>query len=106
MNAVVRVTDKMPEPQSLKVGDRVRFVSLPEEWKQAGYSTPKMSVTFMKRMLKRATPVRVKMIDKFGTPWIEAVTIERGRRNYHFWAITENTGWRKVMPRKPRIAKT
>ena len=27
----------MPDPKSLRVGDRVRFVSLPEEWDDPGY---------------------------------------------------------------------
>ena len=94
----------MPNPQTLKIGDRVRLISLPEEWGEPGYGIHRDSIAFMKRMLKRATPVRVTMIDEHGTPWIEAVTIERGRRHYHSWAITEQTGWRKVVPRKRQAA--
>ena len=77
----------------------VRFISLPEEWKQPGYVIHRESKAFMKRMLDRKTSVRVAMIDEFGTPWIFANTIERGRRHYHSWAITEQTGWRMVVPR-------
>jgi hypothetical protein len=54
----------------------------------------------MKRMLQRKTPVRVAEIDEFGTPWILANTTERGRRQYHRWVILEQTGWRRVVPRK------
>jgi hypothetical protein len=43
------------------------------------------------------------MIDEFGTPWIFANTIERGRRHYHSCAITEHTGWRMVVPRKKKV---
>ena len=92
----------MPNPNELKIGDRVRFISLPEEWKQPGYIIHRESKAFMKRMLDRKTPVRVAMIDEFGTPWIFANTIERGRRHYHSWAITEQTGWRMIMPRKKK----
>jgi len=102
----VRAIKKMPNPRTLKIGDRVRFISIPEEWKQPGYGIQRESIAFMKRMLKRATPVRVTIIDEYGTPWISAITIERGKRNYHSWAITEETGWRMVVPRKRRKAKT
>jgi len=92
----------MPNPNDLKIGDRVVFISLPEEWKHPSYFIHRESKAFMKRMLKRKTPVRVAMIDEFGAPWIFANTIERGRRHYHSWAITEQTGWRKVVPRKKK----
>ena len=94
----------MPNPYTLKVGDRIRFVSLPEEWNEPGHGIHRDSFSFMKRMLKRTVPVRVTMIDENGTPWIDAVTIERGKRHYHSWAITEETGWRKIVPRKRRKA--
>lgn len=102
----VREIEKMPSPDTLKVGDRVRFIALPDEWSEPSYGIHPDSISFMKRMLKRATPVRVTMIDEFGTPWIDAVTIERGKRHSHSWAITEETGWRKIVPRKRRKAKT
>lgn len=90
----------MPDPHDLKIGDRVKFISLPEEWKEPSYGIHRESRAFMKQLLKRKTPVRVAMIDEFGTPWIFASTIERGRRHYHSWAITEQTGWRMIVPRK------
>jgi hypothetical protein len=96
----------MLNPNTLKVGDRIRFTSLPDEWSKPGHGIHPDSISFMKRMLKRATPVRVTMIDEIGIPWIDAVTIERGKRHYHSWAITEKTGWRKIVPRKRRKAKT
>jgi hypothetical protein len=43
----------MPDPKSLKVGDRVRFVSIPTEWSAPGYVVPREDMTFMKRMIKR-----------------------------------------------------
>jgi hypothetical protein len=105
LNADVRATKKMPNPQTLKIGDRVRFISIPEEWNQPGYGIHRESISFMKRMIKRTSPLRVTVIDEFGTPWVSAITIERGKRNYHRWAITEETGWRMVVPRKKRDAQ-
>jgi hypothetical protein len=66
----VREIEKMPSPDTLKVGDRVRFIALPDEWNEPSYGIHPDSISFMKRMLKRATPVRVTMIDEFGTPWL------------------------------------
>ena len=48
----------------------------------------------MKRMLDRKTTIRIAMIDEFGMPWIFAHTIEPCRRQYHSWAVREQTGWR------------
>ena len=93
----------MPNPEKLSIGDRVRFVSLPEEWSQPGYSIQRESITFMKRMIRRKFPSRVAMIDEYGTPWIFARLLERGKMHFHSWAITESTGWRYVKPRAENV---
>lgn len=90
----------MPNPEMLKIGDRVRFTSLPDEWNQPECGVHRDSIGFMKQMIRRTWPARVSKIDEFGTPWIKAITIERGKRHYHSWAITEHSGWRKVVPRR------
>lgn len=86
----------MPDPLLLKVDDRVRFVSIPEEWSQPGYQIQRYSVQFMKKLIRRTWPSRVKELDDSGYPWIEARIRERGRLVYHSWLITESTGWRQV----------
>jgi hypothetical protein len=90
-------SESMPEPGSLKVGDLVRFVALPDEWSQGGFSpVPPESLAFMKRLIRRTWPSRVYEIDEYGRPWIRARIRERGKMREHIWAIMESTGWRRV----------
>jgi hypothetical protein len=92
----------MPDPKSLRVGDRIRFVAMPDEWSEPDYRLPPMSLRFMKAMLKRTWASRVEEIDELGQPWISARIRERGKLHINWWAIQESTGWRKVERRKPR----
>lgn len=89
----------MPDPKSLQVGDRVRFVSLPDEWARRGYTVHGESIEFMKQMIKRSWPARVYQIDEHGYPWIAARIRENGQYHHHTWAIMEFTGWRLVQRR-------
>jgi len=93
------VIPHMPDPQKLKVGDLVRFIAIPSEWSRPGWSTHPESVRFMRKMIRRTWPSRVFRIDEYGTPWVRAETIERGKRHYHEWNILESTGWRRVKRR-------
>ena len=89
----------MPDPHSLKVGDRIRFVSIPEEWNEPGREPTRESMRFMKHMLKRKSLSRVYEIDEYGQPWISARLRINGKVEHHRWAIMESTGWRKVRKR-------
>ena len=100
----------MPDPKTLKVGDLIRFTELPAEWSQKGFTIHSDTIRFMKKMIRRTWPSRVCMIDEYGQPWIEAVTIERGKRHYHSYGIFETTGWRRVQsrpctPKKPVVKR-
>jgi hypothetical protein len=86
----------MPNPQSLKVGDLIRFISIPEEWSRPDYGVPASSRAFMKAMIKRGRPSRVYEIDEYGQPWIRATLRQRGKLHYHSWSVFESTGWRLV----------
>jgi hypothetical protein len=92
----------MPDPKRLKVGDLVRFVRLPDEWSQKGFTVSHDDVAFMKKMIKRSWPSRVFMIDEYGRPWISARIHGRGKYQYHSWMIAESTGWRQVKVRRKR----
>ena len=78
----------MPKPQSLKTGDLVRFVAMPDEWSHPGYTVHAESITFMKKMIRRSSPSRVSEIDEYGYPWIDARIREHGRIHYHSWGMT------------------
>lgn len=90
----------MPDPKSLKIGNRVCFTSLPDEWSRKGYTIQPESIRFMKVLIKRKRSARVAQIDEHGCPWIHARIRVRGILHHHSWAIVESTGWRLVKSRK------
>lgn len=73
----------MPDPHSLKIGDQICFIAIPEEWSQPGYTVHKESIAFLKAMIRRARPSRVARLDAYGQPWIEARIRQRGKLHYH-----------------------
>ena len=89
----------MPDPKKLKVGDRVRFVCLPEEWNDPDRSLPRDSCRFMKQMIRRRFSSQIAWKDDDGFPWLVAKIRERGGYKEHWWGILESTGWRKVRRR-------
>jgi len=89
----------MPDPKKFKVGDRVQFVCLPDEWNDPMRPAPSESVQFMEAMVARTWSSRVYEIDEYGTPWIYARIRRNGEVEHHYWGIFEETGWRKVQPR-------
>ena len=89
----------MPDPRKLKVGDRVRFVAMPDEWSQPNITLPRESRAFMKAMIKRRFPSRVYEIDEYGLPWIMARLKVGDKYKLHTWGIGESTGWRRVKKR-------
>lgn len=90
----------MPDPKQLKVGDRVRFVSLPDEWEDPESTILPDSIEFMNVMIARLWPSRVYEVDECGTPWIAAQIRQGDQIEHHRWGITEESGWRLVKPRK------
>lgn len=95
----------MPDPKKLKVGDRVKFVAMPDEWEDPRYTVLPDSIAFMKTMIARTWPSRVSRIDEFGTPWICARIRKDGRLEYHSWGIYEKTGWRVVRGHQSRVPR-
>ena len=73
----------MPDPKKLKVGDRVKFVSLPEEWNDPKYWVHEDTVAFMKAMIARSWSSRIREMHELGHPWIRARMKERGTTVYH-----------------------
>ena len=90
----------MPDPRDLKVGDRVRFVALPEEWSQPNCFVHDDDRAFMEAMINRRFSSRVYKIDEYGIPLISARLKVGDRYEWHTWGIFETTGWRKVQKRK------
>jgi len=91
----------MPDPRQLRVGDRVRFVRLPDEWSRPNYWVHDESVEFMMVLIERGRSSRVCKVDEDGYPWIEArVRKSDGAIDYHSWGIYEATGWVRVNRRR------
>lgn len=90
----------MPDPKKLKIGDRVKFVSLPDEWKAPKYFVHAESVAFMEAMIARTGSSRVNMIGEDGCPWIDARVKNKGVMEHHSWDIREESGWRLVRKRR------
>ncbi|MBN1589639.1 MAG: hypothetical protein JW888_09000 [Pirellulales bacterium] len=89
----------MPDPKKLKVGDRIKFVSLPDEWQDQEFTIHEDDVEFMKIMIARNWPSRVYEIDEYGKPWIYARVRSEDGWEHHTWGICEKTGWRIVRKR-------
>lgn len=86
----------MPDPSKLKVGDRIRFVSIPDEWSNPEYHVHKETREFMEAMVKRSSSSRICKIDEHGRPCINARIKDEKCILHHYWGIVEHTGWRKV----------
>lgn len=90
----------MPNPRELKIGDRVRFVSIPDGWSEPGFFVSKESRDFMNLLIARRGSSRIDEIDEFGYPWITARVRNRdGTIHHHSWMITDTTGWTLVRKR-------
>lgn len=86
----------MPDPTTLKVGDKIRFTGIPDEWGVPGMYVDPDDVAFMKVMIGRTWPSRIYRIDDDGCPWIRAYIREGDQAGDHDWKIFEKTGWRLI----------
>ena len=89
----------MLDPRTLKVGDKIRFISMPDEWAELECHIPRESRRLMEHMLLRRFPSRVCQIDEHGWAGIAVRLRIDGKIEHHSWAIREKTGWRKVRRR-------
>jgi hypothetical protein len=92
----------MLNPKNIKINDKIKFISIPEEWSTKNYNIFPEDRTFMKKLIKRSLPCRISEIDKYGNPCVHVKFKNKNKYEYHSWVITEKTGWRKVVPRKNR----
>ena len=90
----------MPNPKNLKINDKVKFVSIPEEWSAKDYRVFPEDIKFMKKLIKRSWPCRICEMDQYGNPCIHIKLKNKDKYEYHSWSITEKTGWIKIIPRK------
>lgn len=85
----------MPNPKTLRIGDKIKFIERPDEWKAPGFIIFPECTEFMDQLIKQTLICTIQEIDEFGQPWIHA-NVETSDTEEHTWAIMEQTGWIKV----------
>lgn len=91
--------------RKLRVGDRIRFIHVPNDFATAdGYLLHRDTLRLYRRLIARRRSVRVAYLSEWGdskAPWIRCQFRRKdGRIEYHSLAVTESDGWVKVRPRK------
>ena len=81
----------------LKVGDRMRILSVPREGR-IGYYIHRDTVRVYRKLLERKRPVRICRVDEFG-PWYYCRFRGRsGRLELHWLLVTDDDrNWIKVL---------
>jgi hypothetical protein len=88
-------------PKSLKVGDKIRIISVPGGG-VPGYYIHKGTVRVYKKIIARKRAVRISEIDEGGTPWY---TVKLRQKNgtwacNHLAVLEDDQNWVKVKPRR------
>ena len=94
----------MPDPSTLKVGDRIRILSVPTA--DAVDAAAKMrradpfaqwTMRILQRLADRKDIVRIDTIDEYGQPWFSYhFRNKRGAWEYHSLAIMEPDSWELI----------
>jgi hypothetical protein len=87
--------------QGLRVGDRIRLVTEPPEWRRTGYRLPPRTRRLWLLLMARRRPLRVDEVDEWGAPWVCCRVRKRGGWEHHQLAIVEG-GWVRVKPRQTK----
>ncbi len=90
----------MPNPKKLQIGDRIRFVTLPDEWDDPKFHVHDDTIELVTALVERGRSSRVCEIADDGYPWIKARLRQGdGTIVYHSLGIYEATGWVRVARR-------
>jgi hypothetical protein len=88
--------------RKLRVGDRIRFVSIPAEFLRPGYRVHRDTLRVYQRLIDRRRPVRVASLEAWGkwpAPWIRCQFRRKdGSIEYH-WLMINHDGWVRVKRR-------
>jgi len=94
----------MPDRRALKVGDRIRLVTVPEadleqrerELRESAEDAGWTADT-IERIIKQDPIVTISRIDEYGLPWFDyELRREDGTSEYHSLAIMEDDSWERV----------
>jgi hypothetical protein len=88
--------------RQLRVGDKIRLVEMPSEFRQTGYYVHRDTIAVYKKLLARRRPLRVWQIDRDGLPWIRCwFRRPNGRWEHHYLAVN-HSGLVRVKSRSRR----
>jgi hypothetical protein len=90
----------MRRSNRLKVGDKIRIVSVPGEGVD-GYYIHHDTRRVYKKIIARRRPVRICEVDGYGTPWyICKFRLKDGRWEKHYLSVSaDEANWVRVQPR-------
>ena len=93
--------------RKLKVGDRIRIVSVPGEG-VAGYWMHRDTRRVFKKLIARNRTVRIFKFDEYGMPWYECRFKRRnGRFEIHWLNVSDDEdNWVLVQTRNTRSDRT
>ena len=88
--------------RKLRVGDRIRIVSMPSEFSRPGRFVHQDTLRVYRRLIERGRSVRVAYLEQWGestAPWIRCQFRQKdGSIEYHSLMINHD-GWVRVKPR-------
>jgi hypothetical protein len=87
----------MPNPKTLKLGDKIRIVSVPKKDLDAlasGSAYLEETVQVLKWMIGKEFTIW--QVDEFGNPWIEVIGYPDPDGAEHTMAIFDSDSWVKI----------
>ncbi|MBU0618244.1 MAG: hypothetical protein KKI02_11040 [Planctomycetes bacterium] len=94
----------MPDPTTLKVGDRIRILAVPEgDLRQhergirEGAEDAGCTADTIERIIRQDPIVTISRIDEYGSPWFYyELRCEDGTVEQHTLAIVDEKSWERV----------
>lgn len=93
----------MPDRSQLRVGDRIRLLSVPQcdldqrrRAIEVGDDVSDSTASTIERIMAASQFVTIERIDKFGATWFEVQLEEHDGIHYHSLTILDNESWERV----------
>ena len=83
----------MPDPKSLKIGDKIKFISVPSEWNNPDFMLYPESKEFMDDLINQNAIVVINRIDEYQNAWFDVVIVSGKSKGENSWAVFESSGW-------------
>jgi hypothetical protein len=91
----------MPDRTKLRVGDRIRLLSVPDldlqqrqRELQQGLHDAGWTADTIERIMTVSPEVTISEVDEYDSPWYEAQLLDdQGKIEYHFLAVLDDESW-------------